>query len=144
MINLKSEFVVDQFLKGQTRSQILHQGKEMKLNRMFIKRTLCRFQDTQSTEDRTSPGRPEFCRTPVAIKTIGDKIRRNPRQSMCMVSKEQGMSRRTIRRLVTGDLRVRPYKRGSCSAQQRRPNGWHGLDSCWGRFVRHTEKHRLR
>ena len=107
---LKREFVVNQFFKGKTRSQILQAGKEMKLNRMFIKRTLDRFQETQSTEDRQRPGRPKSSRTPAAIKKIRDKIRKNPRQSMRKMAKEQGMSPRTMRRLVTGDLQMRPFK----------------------------------
>ena len=77
---------------------------------MFIKRTLDRFQETQSTEDRPHPGRPKFCRTPEAIKKIRDKIRRNPRQSMRKMAKVQGMSPRTMRHRVNGDLRMRPYK----------------------------------
>ena len=102
--------MVEQFSKEKTCLQILHAGKEMKLNRMFIKRTLDRFQETQSTEDRPRSGRPKSCRTPVAIKKIRDKIRRNPRQSTRKKAKKQGLSPRTMRLLVTGDLRMRPYK----------------------------------
>ena len=106
---LKREFMVNQFSKEKTRSQILHAGKEMKLNRTIIKRTLDRFRETQSTEDRLRSGRPKSCRTPVAIK-IRDNIRRNPRQSMRKMAKEQGMTSRTMRSLVTRDLRMRPHK----------------------------------
>ena len=120
---LKRAFVVDQFSKGKTRSQILHAGKEMKLNRMFIKRTLDRFQETQSTEDRPRPGRPKSCRTPVAIKKIRDKIRRNPRQSMRKMAKEQGMSPKTMRSLVTRDLRMRLYQMQNEAASRRSNEG---------------------
>ena len=82
----------------------------MKLNRMFIKRTLDRFQETHPTEDRQRPGRPNSFRSLAALKKIRDKNRKNLRQSMRKMAKEQGMSPRTMRRLVTGDLRMRPSK----------------------------------
>ena len=56
---------------------------------------------TQSPKDGQRPGRPKSFRTPVPIKKIKDKICKNPRQSMCEMAKEEGMSPRTMRRPLT-------------------------------------------
>ena len=100
---------MNQFLKGKTRSQILHVGKERKFNRMFIKQTLDRFRETQSTEDRQHPGRPKSSRTPAAIEKIRDKIRKNSRQSMRKMAKKQG-----IRDILEGSLKPWAEKQLRC------------------------------
>lgn len=113
-IILKRKFVIEEYGKGKTRSEILKAGKPLNLNAMFIKRTLDRYEDTNSFEDRPRPGRPRTQRTPKTIKAVREKIRRNPRRSIRKMAKEHQTSPKSMQRLCRNDLGVYPYKLQKC------------------------------
>lgn len=111
---VKRKFVVEQYEKKKTRSEMLRMGKHLKLNAMFIKRTLDRYEDTKSIEDRSRSGRPMSQRTPKLVKAVREKIRRNPRRSMRKLAKEHQTSPMTMHRLCRKDLGMHPYKLQKC------------------------------
>ena len=90
---------MEQHEKNKSRSDILKMGKLLKLTAMFIKRTLDRYEETNSTKDSLRTGRPRCQRTKKGIKAVREKINRNPRRSMRQMAKEHQMSPMTMHRL---------------------------------------------
>ena len=76
---LKRKFVIEQYEKKKTRSEILKIGKRLKLNVKFIKQTLDRFKETKSVNDRYRSGRPRSKRTKEVVKVVREKIREIPK-----------------------------------------------------------------
>ena len=109
-VKWKRELVLDYHKKGMHPNEIFKAAKSVNLNRMFIKRTIDRFEETFSIEDRARPGRPRSSRTTKLINLVRAKIRRNPRRSMRKMAKEAKTSLRTISRVCKLDLHVFPYK----------------------------------
>ena len=70
---VKRKFVIEHHKKRKTRSEILKMGKHLHLNAMFIKRTLDRYEETKSVDDRPRPGRPRSQRTKKSLK-LSEKI----------------------------------------------------------------------
>ena len=76
--NSKREFVIELYKKGKNTRQILDEGKSLNLNKMFVKRTVDRYNKTNSIKDRKRAGRPRSIRRLSLIKSVREKIRRNP------------------------------------------------------------------
>ena len=70
----KRKFVIKQYEKKKTRSEILKIGKSLKLYAMFIKQTLHRYEETKSVNDCYRSGRPKSKRTIEVIKAVREKI----------------------------------------------------------------------
>ena len=109
-LQFKREFVVELYKKNKNTRQILEAGKEFNLNKMFIKRTLDRYRDTKSIKDRKRSGRPASIRSPKLIKSVREKIRRNPKRSINKLAKEHKISRTSMQRICKKDLKLTPYK----------------------------------
>jgi len=107
---LKRKFIIEHHEKGMRPPEIFKLGKKLKINRMMIKRTIDRYKETMSIEDRPRSGRPRTTRTQKLLKNVREKIRRNPRRSMRKMAKEAQTSPRTMRRVVENDLKMSPYK----------------------------------
>ena len=106
----KRKFIIEQHKKGMHPPEFLKASKNIKINRMLIKRTIDRYTDTSSTKDRPRSGRPRTSRTAKLVKSVREKIRRNPRRSMRKMAKEAKTSPRTIGRICKIDLKMSPYK----------------------------------
>lgn len=109
------------------------------ISKQFVLRTLKRFKETGSVEKRHSPGRPRSVRTPEVIKRVRERFRRNPRQSGRKMATKLNISGRTFRRIVSDDLRLRPYKRrklAGLSADQKQKR----LDRCKALLLRHDDE----
>ncbi|KAI6661812.1 hypothetical protein LOD99_9819 [Oopsacas minuta] len=103
----KRSAVIQLFEAGNTKSQIV---RLLKTNKMFISRTLSRYNDTGSIADRTRPGRPRTVRTFSVTKNVSQRIRRNPSRSIRKMAKEMNTNRESMRRLVRNDLGMKAYK----------------------------------
>jgi len=87
-IVLKRKFIIEHHEKGMLPPEIFKLGKKLKINRMMIKRTIDRYRETKSIEDRPRSGRPRTARTRKLLKNVREKIRRNPRRSMRKMAKD--------------------------------------------------------
>ena len=67
--------------------------------RMFVIRTIKRYQETGSVEDRTRSGRPCTVVTPKVCKAVREQIRRNPRRSMRKMASTIKISHRSVQRI---------------------------------------------
>ena len=75
--NFKREFVIELHKKGKNTRQILDEGKSLNLNKMFVKRTLDRYNETNSIKDRKRAGRPRSISRLSLIKSVREKIRKS-------------------------------------------------------------------
>jgi AraC-like DNA-binding protein len=92
-------------------AQIFHRLKNDGFSRRFIRRTISRLEETGSVDDRKRSGRRRSARTPRRIKAVRARLRRNPRRSQRKLASQMGVSRRSIQRIIKGDLGLTPYKR---------------------------------
>ena len=99
------------YKEGKKQVEILKLLKHHKVNRMFIYRTIRRFTETGTTEDRPRSGRPRLQRTESIRQSVRHRLRRNPARSVRKLSKELNVPRTTLQRIVKRKVRVRPFKK---------------------------------
>jgi len=73
---------------GKLDSQIFELLKPLKILRNFIYRATKRYKELWGVEDRARSGRPTCVRTKAAIKTVRERIRRNPLRKQKLLSRE--------------------------------------------------------
>ena len=93
--------------KGKSNVEI---AKDLKISPNKVWRTVKRYQETGRVSDRPRSGRPRTKRTPNMIKSVREKIRRNPRRSMRKMALEANMGKTTMLKLVHNDLKMTPFK----------------------------------
>ena len=103
--------VIELFQSGHKKSEILKRLKMSKGRRMFVHRTIKRFQDTGKVKDRNKSGRPVSVTTPNVRKAVREQIRRNPRRSMRKMASVLNISRKSVQRIVRKDLGMKSFKR---------------------------------
>ena len=86
---LKRKFVIEQYEKKKTKSEILKIGKSLKLYAMFIKQTLDRYKETKSVNDHYRSGHQKSKRPVEVVKAVREKNSRNPKRSMRQIAKER-------------------------------------------------------
>ncbi|KAK0402250.1 hypothetical protein QR680_016232 [Steinernema hermaphroditum] len=89
---------------------ILVIAKSLKLHRKQVHRVVQRFEETGGIKDRQREGRPRSARTPKLMNMIRKKIQRNPQRSIRKLAREHEVSHETMRKLITDDLELVPYK----------------------------------
>ena len=77
---------------------------------MLVWRTLKRFEENGNIQNRPGQGRPRTARTPKLVKSIREKIRRNPKKSVQNLAKESRVSYGTMSTLLRKDLKMSPFK----------------------------------
>ena len=82
---------------------------------MFVYRTIDRFTKTSTIDDRKRSGRPRVVRTDSAIKTVRERISRDPCTKQTDMSKEMDISARSMARLIRDDLHIKAYRRSTGS-----------------------------
>ncbi|KAI6646234.1 MhmaT1 transposase [Oopsacas minuta] len=98
-------------MNGSTQSEISKNLKNEKINRLFIYRTIKRYNDTKSVEDKPRSGRPATVRTRALREKLRSKIRRNPRRSIRKMAREYPVNRETLRKMIHEDLGLKSLKR---------------------------------
>ena len=96
---------------GKSNSFIFKALKPLGISRMFVWRTIKRYRETSSVDDRPRSGRPRTVRTDKAIKAVAARIRRKPLRKQKIMAREMGMSKRSMFRLIRDDLKMRAYRR---------------------------------
>ena len=92
---------------GHLNSEIV---KSLKTNKMFVSRTISRFLDTGSIQDRSRKGRKRTVRTSTLRKNVKLRLSRNPVRSMRKLAKEMNIARESMRLLVRNELAISSYK----------------------------------
>lgn len=95
---------------GKTNCEILRELGWTRSRESFVRKTIQRFQETNSIVDRSRTGRPRSARTPQLLRNIAHRIRRNPRRSQRHMARSFGVSTSTITRALRDDLGLRAYR----------------------------------
>jgi inhibitor of nuclear factor kappa-B kinase subunit alpha len=85
--------------------------KAMKLPRSTVYNVLKRYKETGSASDRPRSGRPRTARTPQLIKSVREKLRRNPDRNIAQLAREAHVGQATMHQIVTKDLGKHSYKK---------------------------------
>uniref|UniRef100_A0A0K2T731 DUF4817 domain-containing protein n=1 Tax=Lepeophtheirus salmonis TaxID=72036 RepID=A0A0K2T731_LEPSM len=95
------------YLKGKSRPAIWRNLTTLEVNSILIKRTIERYQETQSIKDRPKLGRPRSKTTPGIVNA---RIAINYRRNTTKLAKDFNMSATTMRNLMQPYLGMFPYK----------------------------------
>ena len=87
-------------------------GKKRTLTRKTILRLCEGFikEGSVLNQSRGHSGRPISKRTPDVIKKVRDAIERDPSKSIRKIAQEVGTNHSTVRKILTKDLNLKPYK----------------------------------
>lgn len=107
----KRKAVVALHLDGKAQKSIVTELNHLKISKTFVSRTIKRWEETGSVNDKPRSGRPKCARTNKVIENVKDRIRRDPRCSANQLAQEMGMSTGTMNRLLRDDLGLNAYKR---------------------------------
>lgn len=132
-------FIQSLHLKRCRPSEIFKIVKNYGIKRNMVYKTLKRIAELGSIENRPRSGRPRSVRTPLTIKIVRERVRRDPRRSMRNMAIDLGISHESVRNLVKSDLGLKSLKRTSaqhlsleirrkrlerCRALKRRHEDW--------------------
>lgn len=98
---------------NKTPVDIFNLLKLLGITQKFVYRTIKRFTEMSSIDDRPRSGRPRNSRTPAAIKAVAERIRRNPLRKQKIMSREMKIPPRTMSRIIRQDLKLGAYRRST-------------------------------
>lgn len=131
--------VVEKYLAGVTRGAIFREFQHLGVKRDFVYRTIKRYSETCSTDDRKRSGRKRSVRTAQVVKIIRSRIKRNCQRSARETARSLNKGRESIRKIFRDELKCKPYKKRrvhgiSEAAEKKRLErssallAWHGGD----------------
>jgi len=94
---------------GKSYSQILKLLKPLKISRMFIYLAIKLYEDLWRVEDRARSERLKSLRVQDDIKTVRQRIRRNPLWERKIMSREQNISTQSMSRLIRDGQHMRAH-----------------------------------
>lgn len=97
----------------KTPVEIFNLLQSLGISMKFVYRTIKRFSEMSSVNDRPRSGRPRDSRTPAVIKAVAERIRRNPLRKQKILSREMKIPPRTISRIIKQDLKLAAYRRST-------------------------------
>lgn len=103
--------ILQRFQNGMSRGNIFKSLKNDGVTRVMVYRTVSRFLETGTINDRPRKGRPRTARTPKAIKVIRERVRRNCNLSARKTAKDLKINRESVREIFRKDLKLIPFKK---------------------------------
>lgn len=111
-VQTKRAAILHQHLSGKKISEIFHSLTQTGIGRKLVERTVNRYIDIGSVEDRPRSGRPRSKRSPKFLKALKNRIRRNPRRTQRKMAIQMNVSSTTMSRALKVDLGLKALKRG--------------------------------
>lgn len=105
--NQGHEAIIALHQKGKKQKEI---ASALNIAQSTVSKTIKRYKELGTTEDRPRSGRPVTATTKKNIKSVYDRIRYNPVRSMRKMSKQLKISEGSIRNIVHKHLGMRSYK----------------------------------
>lgn len=109
-MDFKRNSVVALYLAGKSQPAIVRELEHLKVNKVFVYRTITRYNDTGSIAKRHGGGHQKTATSREMVQKVKKRLERNPRRSANQMAKELKISDRSIRRILKNDLKVKPYK----------------------------------
>ena len=98
---------------GKSPPDIFQTLKKLKISKMFVYRTIERFVETGTVEDRPRTGRPRNVRTPELVKAVAARFRRNHVRKQSVMARELSVSKMSMSRVLRSDLGLKAYRRST-------------------------------
>jgi inhibitor of nuclear factor kappa-B kinase subunit alpha len=102
--------VISLFTAGHSQANILRLLKWATSRKSFISRTIARYLELGTLNDRTRSGRPRTARTQQLLTNVKQQIHRQPRRSQRILARHFHVSQATIQRTLGHDLHLKAYK----------------------------------
>lgn len=109
-MEFKRNSVVALYLAGKSQPAIVRKLSHLKVNKVFVYRTITRYNSTGSIAKRYGGGPKRTATSPEMVRKVKKRLERNPRRSANQMAKELKISERSIRRILKNELKVKPYK----------------------------------
>lgn len=109
-MEMKRNAVIALHLGKKSTMDIVRELKHLKIDRWFVYRTIKRYNETGSVNDRPRSGRPKSATTKKIVKKVRERIRQNPRRSANEMAKDMKISQSSMKRILDKDLGLKPYK----------------------------------
>lgn len=110
-MEVKRNAVIALHLGEKSVMEIVRALKHLNINRKFVYRTIKRWNETGSVNDRPKSGRPKSATSKNTVKKVKKRVDRNPRRSAREMAKEMSISTESMNRILKKDLGLKPYKR---------------------------------
>ena len=98
------QIIIQKNLNGESAGGIFKALKTGGVKRDFIYRTIKRYRETSSVEDRKRSGRPRSVRTKTLLKAVKQRLRRNPGQSVRKLAAGLKISNGSVHNILKKDL----------------------------------------
>jgi len=99
--------ILGMFKRGK---KVMEISRELGLPHSTVSKAIKRFNELGTSADRKGRGRKKTARTPQMIRTIKRKVQRGEDNKRKM-AREEGISERTVRRIVKEDMKSKSYKK---------------------------------
>ena len=109
-MEIKRNSVIALYLAGKSQPVIVRELKHVQVNKMFVYRTINRYNGTRSIAKGYGGGRKKTSTSPEMVSKVKKRLERNLRRSGNQIAKELKISQRSIRRILENELHVKPYK----------------------------------
>ena len=103
--------IISLFMAGNSNGEIFRILKNQNVGRRLIHRTIQRFKDTGTVQDRPRTGRSRIIRTRNLKEKLRKRIARNPRRSIRKMAQDFQISDRSLRRVIHDDLGIKALRR---------------------------------
>lgn len=109
-MEFKRNSVIALYLAGKSQPAIVRELQHLRVNKMFVYRTILRYNGTGSIAKRYGGGRRKTATSPEMVKKVRCRIQRNPRQSAAKLAVALKVSRRSVTRILKTALGLKPLK----------------------------------
>lgn len=109
-MEFKRNSVIALFLAGKSQPTIVRQLQHLDVNKVFVYRTIKRYNETGSIAKRNNGGPRRTATSPEMVRKLKKRIDRNPKQSANKLARDLKVSHRSVRRMLKIDLQLKPYK----------------------------------
>jgi len=108
--------VIALFKCNKTSLEFFNLLKLLKITKKFVYRTIKRFNEFNTIDNKPRSGLPRETRTNAAVKAVAQRIRRNPLRKQKIMAREMKIPPRTMSRIIKEDLGLGAYLR--CAGQR--------------------------
>lgn len=105
------EIIIKKFISGMSAGAIFRELKHHGICRSYVYRTINRYNETGSNENRPKCGRKRTIRTDGTIKIVRERIRRNCDRSARKMAAELKINRESLRKILKEDLNMIAFKK---------------------------------
>jgi len=109
-MEFKRNSVIALYLGGNSQTAIVRQLQHLNVNKMFVYRTITRYNETGSIAKRNRGGPKKTATSKEMIRKVKKRIQRNPRQSANQLAARLHVSRYSIQTILKNELHLKPYK----------------------------------